>query len=144
MYKIKDNKNTIIEIDYGKIVDKYLIKLDILSNKSINEVNTLIDTGANCSCISKDLVNLLKLSPIDIVTISTPSSITQVNVYVINIKIHGIIIEDVRVCDSNIGSQGLDLLLGTDIINMGDLMVSNYNNKTILSLRFPTKSYLKF
>ena len=90
------------------------------------------------------MVKLLNLVPIDVVTISTPSSITQVNVYAVNIKINEALIENVRVCDSNIGSQGLDLLLGTDIIGMGDLMVSNYNNKTIMSLRFPTKSDLRF
>ena len=144
MYKIKNSKETSVEINYGTLVDKYLIDIDIMASKVSKQVKALIDTGANCSCISRDLVKALNMVPMDIVTISTPSSITQVNVYVINIRINDVTIEDVRVCDSNIGSQGLDLLLGTDIIGMGDLMVSNYNNMTIMSLRLPTKADLRF
>lgn len=143
MYKIKENKGTSFNKNYGYIADKYIIDTKINNNKDVLNAKTLIDTGANCSCISRDIVNKLHLVPIDVVTISTPSNQTIVNVYVLNIEINNeAIIEDVRVCDSNIGNQGLDLLLGTDIIQMGDLMIKNFNNETVLSFRLPTSNSL--
>lgn len=144
MYSISNNKKTSVEVDFGKIVDKYIININISPTDNFFNVKALIDTGANCSCISKELVYKLKLVPIDIVTISTPSSIAQVNVFVVNFKINDVVIENVRVCDSNIGNQGIDLLLGTDIISIGDLMISNYDSKTILSFRLPSESDLNF
>jgi len=36
------------------------------------------------------------------------------------------------------------MLIGMDIIGIGDFAVSNYNNKTIFSFRYPSKHKIDF
>lgn len=48
-------------------------------------------------------------------------------------------IKDVIVCETAIGNQGIDLLVGMDIILLGDFAVSNYENKTAFSFRIPSQ-----
>ena len=40
---------------------------------------------------------------------------------------------------SKIGAQGIDVLIGMDIISKGDFAVSNYNGKTQFSFRLPSQ-----
>ena len=139
MYKIIDNKHTKLVIDYEHIADKYIIVTELIYNNNKINAKSLVDTGANCSCISKRIANYLNLMPIDVVTINTPSGSAIVNVYAIDIVINNEVqIMDVRVCDSDIGNQGIDLLLGTDIISLGNLNITN-NDKTIFSFEIPAK-----
>jgi hypothetical protein len=51
---------------------------------------------------------------------------------------------DVPVCDTDIGKQGLDMLIGMDIITFGDFSVSNFNNKTVFTFRIHSKEKLDF
>lgn len=48
-------------------------------------------------------------------------------------------VNDVQVCDTDIGKQGLEMLIGMDIITLGDFSVSNYNDKTVFTFRVPSK-----
>ena len=40
---------------------------------------------------------------------------------------------------SKIGAQGIDILIGMDIISKGDFAISNYNGKTQFSFRLPSQ-----
>lgn len=46
---------------------------------------------------------------------------------------------DVPVCDSEIGNQQIDVLIGMDIITCGDFCISNFQGKTVLTYRTPSK-----
>ena len=48
------------------------------------------------------------------------------------------------VLDSEIGNQGIGMLIGMDIITKGDFAVSNYNGKTMFTFRMPSESTLNF
>ena len=39
-------------------------------------------------------------------------------------------VPDVAVVDTEIGNQGVDVLIGMDIISLGDFAVSNYDSTT--------------
>ena len=45
---------------------------------------------------------------------------------------------DVAVVDTEIGDQGIDLLIGMDIISMGDFAVSNHAGKLVFTFRVPS------
>ena len=40
---------------------------------------------------------------------------------------------------SKIGAQGIDVLIGMDIISKGDFAISNYDEKTQFSFRLPSQ-----
>ena len=51
----------------------------------------------------------------------TPSGIGVMNVYMINLILNNeVVFSNLRVMDSEIGNQGIDVLIGMDIISNGD------------------------
>lgn len=105
------------------------------------EAIALWDTGATGTCISTTVVKSLNLIPTGKKNIRTPSGQSIVNTYLINILLpNNVRISDVEVCDSEIGNQGLGVLIGMDIITQGDFAVSNYNGRTAFSFRIPSQN----
>ena len=108
-------------------------------SSSMNAV-ALWDTGATGTCISTDVAAQLGLIPTGKKNIQTPSGSSQVNTYLVTITLpNNVNISDVEVCDSAIGSQGIGVLIGMDIITKGDFSVSNYNGQTVFSFRIPSR-----
>ena len=103
------------------------------------------DTGATCTCISRSVASRLNLIPIGKTIIRTPSGEVIVNKYLIDIKLrNNLIVKDVQVIETEIGAQGIDLLIGMDIINLGDFAISNFNGKTHFCFRFPSQGDADF
>ena len=121
---------------YKQVVDKIITNV-IINHKE--QAKALWDTGANCCCISYGLVKRLNLKPIGAMPIATPSGTAIYNKYMIDIKLpNNIELKDVTVCESEIGAQKLDLIIGMNIINKGDFAISNFNGMTKFSFRIPT------
>ena len=100
----------------------------------------LWDTGATITCISNHIVNSLKLIPLGKNQIKTPSGFKEVNTYLIDVILpNNVGVQNVLVCDSDIGEQGIDFLIGMDIITLGDFVVNNHNGLTTFSFRIPSK-----
>ena len=130
---------------YKNVEDRILIDTTISFLKNKMKSNTLIDTGATISCISKDVVKTLKLQPIGVDRVSTPSGTAVLNKYLIDISFKkNMIFKNIFVLESEIGNQGIDLLVGMDILNKNDIMISNYDNHTQFSLRYPVNGNLEF
>ena len=53
-------------------------------------------------------------------------------------------IQNLIVMDSEIGKQGIDVLIGMDIISMGDFAVSNFDGKTQFSFRIPSQEHVEY
>lgn len=130
----------------------YTTKYDGRSQKLINDVQVahkekicdataLWDTGATGTCVSEELVNELGLIPTGKLNISTPSGSSIVNTYSVDILFpNKVVIKDVVVCGTKIGEQGIQVLIGMDIITLGDFSVSNFEGKTTFSFRIPSKT----
>lgn len=113
--------------------------VSVLYNDSSIDVVALWDTGATVTCISSNIVSKLGLSATGKKRIKTPSGDAVVKTYLLSITLpNNVNIPDIEVCDSAIGNQGFDVLVGMDIITKGDFAVSNYNGKTAFSFRVPS------
>lgn len=103
------------------------------------------DTGATGTCVSKELANKLNLIPLGIQQIHTPSGIGIVKRYKTDIVLNNeLIIQNIDVIDSEIGSQGIDILIGMNIIKLGDFGISNYNGQTHFSFRIPSYEHVNY
>lgn len=115
-------------------------KITIRCEEKSIETVALWDTGATNSCISSEIVTKLSLIPTGCKEVMTASGSDNVNTYLVDIVLpNNVIIEGLGVCDSKIGDQGLGMLIGMDIINLGDFSVSNYCGKTVFSFRIPSQ-----
>ena len=121
---------------------KVFVESAILKNNK-EEIEALWDTGASCSMIRPEVVKNLNLIPISKTTIGTPSGKDiPSNVYLINLYLpNKVVIENVRVVEGI--PNNCQMLIGMDVINCGDFVVTNYNG-TVFSFRMPSMEGMDF
>lgn len=79
------------------------------------------------------------------IQVHTPSGVGIMNKYMIDIILNNeVVVKNVPVMDSEIGNQGIDVLIGMDIITIGDFAVSNYRGKTQFTFRIPSQANIDF
>ncbi|MDR1804161.1 MAG: hypothetical protein LBQ94_11210 [Treponema sp.] len=108
------------------------------------EIDALWDTGAGSSLIRPEVALKLNLKPVSKTLISTPSDKdVPSNVYLINIYLlNGARIVYIRVCEGI--PNNCDMLIGMDVINLGDFAVTNFNGHTMFSFRIPSMIEIDF
>lgn len=132
-------------IDYHGRSNKLKTQISISNGSSTITGTALWDTGATTSCISESVAQQLSLVPTGMMNIQTPSSTKAVKTYLVNVGLpNHLNVNDVQVCETDIGKQGIEMLIGMDIITLGDFSVSNFNNNTVFTFRFPSKEKTDF
>lgn len=107
--------------------------------------DALWDTGANGTCISHGVVDRLGLIPIGKENIKTPSGNSEVNTYIADIILpNHVLIPNVKLCETEIGDQGIDFLIGMDIITQGDFSLTNANGRTVFSFCVPASKVIDY
>lgn len=109
-------------------------------NNQTLPIKALWDTGATGTCVSPNVVAQLGMIATGKGTSHTAAGIATVNTYLANIILpNHVRVTDVAMIDASIGTNGFDVLIGMDIIGMGDFCISNMRGKTTLSFRIPSK-----
>lgn len=123
----------------------------IVSPRNIPEVqfsNTkaraIWDTGATNSCINLRLATELSLVPVSKRETNTANGTTIADVFIVDI----ILPNNVSVVSAQLTgldlANGIDCLIGMDIINQGDFAITNKNGETIFSFRIPSVTQFDF
>lgn len=129
-----------------KTIQRKLINSAVIEfNGRFIPVRAQWDTGATGTCISKEIVAQLGLQPTGMINVQTPSGIGTMNKYMVNLILNNEVrIMNLVVMDSEIGNQGIDVLIGMDIISVGDFAVSNFDGKTQFSFRIPSQEHIEY
>jgi len=110
-------------------------KYKIISQQE--NIRSLWDTGASGSCICMGLARHLGLKPIDMCMVRGATGVSQSNVYMVDILLpSNVIIHNVRVSEF-IDNGAFEIIIGMDIITLGDFAISNKDGKTSVSFRIP-------
>lgn len=113
-------------------------------DKVLNGI-ALWDTGATSSCISQNVINKMCLIATGRMNVLTPQGSMQVGTYLVDIFLpNKVLIKDVSVCGSNIDNQNLDMLIGMDIISLGDFAITHSGDTTVFSFCTPSKKAIDF
>ncbi len=104
------------------------------------------DTGATNSVITKKVADDLNLKPINVAEVHHAAGISIANVYFVNIILpNSVTVAQVRVTEGQLiapknipEKDHAQVLIGMDIIGMGDFVVTNFDQKTTLSFRLPS------
>lgn len=90
----------------------------------------LWDTGASGSAINTTLVDKLKLSPVDTQIMQSAHGKSEVKIYLVNLVLpNRCRFKGIPVSGSNLGNR-VDILIGMDVIQVGDFAISNAQGKT--------------
>lgn len=114
-----------------------------------NKVSTIAiwDTGAMASVITKEVAEALGISPSGSVPIKGVTGEYISNTYFVKITLNNENITVKRVVaesESISYKKGRGLLIGMDIITLGDFAISNYNGKTVMTFRVPSVQKIDF
>ncbi len=107
--------------------------------------NAVWDTGAMRTTISQKVVDTIGCIATDkAMMIGVGSKPKEVNIYDINLKLlNNVTIQKISVLSaSEIG--GCDVLIGMDIITLGDLAITNCDKKTVMTFSIPSHKTLDF
>ena len=115
--------------------------IEVFPVSSVNHQGTMVyaiwDTGASQTVITHRLMSHLNLIPIETKLVHGINSKQMVDVVAISLKLpNGLLIPDIRVFVCDIPSP-IDLLIGMDIIQLGDFHISNTGGRTLFSFVVP-------
>jgi len=121
-------------------------------NVELKEYIAIWDTGATHSAITKNVVEDLKLQPTGVRETRHAGGKSSNNTYLVNIALpNKVMVPHVRVTevqlipDDNVSDDKQpQLLIGMDIIGLGDFAVTNTNTKTTFSFRIPSVQEIDF
>lgn len=102
------------------------------------DVNAIWDTGASCTVITKTIATKIGLISTGKTTVNGVNSEAEANTYFVNVYLpNGVCIFNLKIVEAET-IAGADMLLGMDILGMGDLSVYNEDGKTVMSYRIPS------
>ncbi len=137
--------NNAFTLKYINLTNRLISEVEIRYNGNRIKAQALWDTGATNSCISVDVVSKLSLISHGFTQVKTPSGTSTQGVYLIDVILpNKVIFDNVQVFDSAIGDQGIQMLIGMDIISKGDFAISNYQGKTTFTFRCPAIAEIDF
>ena len=114
------------------------------SNEALREYLGIWDTGATNSVITEKVVNECGLKPIGVAKVSHVGGESHCDVFLINMVLpNNIGISALRVTQGKI-TGNVDVLIGMDIMTLGDFVLSNFYGKTVFSFRVPSIECLDF
>ncbi len=103
------------------------------------DTRAIWDTGASGTVITQKIVDALQLIPTGFTKVNTAS---QQNIDTPTYVVDVVLQNGVRVMSVNVSLgvilDGIDVLIGMDIIGLGDFSVTNFNGNTCMSFRVPS------
>ena len=126
---------------FQKKQNRIIIPVNLYSvpfNSSLSlSTDALWDTGASMSAITPEIQKQLQVTPIDKKEIAGIHNTQVVDVVLITLELpNSVIKKNIKVAVCNITSK-VGMILGMDIISMGDFALSNGNEQTLISFAFP-------
>lgn len=107
--------------------------------------NAIWDTGASASVITDKVVKQLGLIPTGMSVVSTANGTVNQPTYIVDIQLpNNVTVKDVTVTGVAALSGNCDVLIGMDIINTGDLSITNHNGVTCMSFRIPSSHEIDY
>ena len=129
------------DLEYTHIMKEIKAPVSICYSRNSNEekcikIDALWDTGATHSVLSPKIAQDLVLSPVDNLYVGGINTEISSDVVIVTITLpNGMTLPDRRFYVCNI--PGVEVIIGMDIISMGDFNISNANGKTLFSFVIP-------
>ena len=108
------------------------------------EYTAIWDTGATHTVITQKVVDECELKPIGMAKVHTANGERNCHVYLVSIHLpNDVGITSLRVTEGVLSGDA-EVLVGMDIINLGDFAITNKDGKTTFSFRIPSMTVIDF
>lgn len=102
------------------------------------------DTGATGTVITRRMVQAAGLQPISMTMTHGVHGEQMANVFLVALRLPSeVVFQRLRVTEGVLG-PGVDILIGMDVIGMGDFALTNVGGKTTFSFRLPSMERIDF
>jgi predicted aspartyl protease len=108
---------------------------------STTRIRALWDTGASTSSISGAFADRINLPALDFTQIHGAGGIHDSRVFRVDLLIPGTQVRINDVQATEFVAHDFDMLIGMDIITLGDFSVTNAGGKTVFSFRLPPDAF---
>ena len=144
----KDLVHALTHVKKG-IVNRIITPVEITNVITDKKVSTkgLWDTGATSSAITKSMASSLGLCLLGKKNVRGVHGTKEVNVYYVNITLNNKNITlnaKVTECDELSSDNSVGLLIGMNVITMGDFVITNFKDNTTMSFRVPSLQKIDF
>ncbi len=114
------------------------------SYPQFHEFQAIWDTGATNSVITQRVVDTLHLQPIGMTRVQSVDSAKMSETYLVNVGLlNQVAIPNIKATKGSI-TDGIDVLIGMDIITIGDFAITNRGGVTVFSFCAPSQRCLDF
>lgn len=108
------------------------------------EYKAIWDTGATNTVITKKIVEECDLKQVSMANVQTVGGERYCPVYFVSVYLpNKVVIAQVKVTEGEIFGEA-DILIGMDIMNLGDYAVTNKDGKTVFTFRMPSMEVIDF
>jgi len=143
---MSNQKSQAFQENYGLKVREIITFVNLFSVSSPDKgirIKAVWDTGATNTVVAPDIANQLKLSQIDTAKIVGVNSESDEGVVAPVALVHislpnNILLRYKRVSIAKKIAGGVEMLIGMDIITLGDFLISNANQETSFSFVMPS------
>lgn len=112
-------------------------------NKKSTSVRAIWDTGATASVITSKVAKALSLVPVGMTEVHTAGGVRTCNVYIVDLRLpNDVYIPNVQVTEAEMTTN--DVLIGMDIITLGDFALTNFGGKTRFTFSIPSTRVIDF
>ncbi len=111
---------------------------------TVNQYEAIWDTGATGTVITSKVAKELGLKPTGKITSNHAGGSDEVNTYLINVYLpNGINFVGLKVIEAVL-SGNTEMLIGMDIISMGDFAFTNFNGEACFTFRIPSVKQIDY
>lgn len=133
-------ENFTIELIYRPKSKELALPVTLSANgRKIVDCVGIIDTGATSTMISESIARELDLYPCGEISVSGVHGTDKSNLYFLDIVFGDFVLPDHRVSGSS-GDAGFDILIGMDILTLGEFEFVKINRLQIFRFGIPTLS----
>ncbi|MCD8281679.1 MAG: SEC-C domain-containing protein [Prevotella sp.] len=132
-----------LSVCFGHIADCIQTSAEVKNplTQAVFQSKGIWDTGAMTSAVTKDVANQLGLQPVQKASVRGVNGVNIANVYLVAITLNNkniTVKTRVTECDALSDDNSVGVLIGMDIISLGDFCITNYEGKTVMTFRVPS------
>lgn len=107
------------------------------------QYNAVWDTGATGSVITQQVADDLGLQPTGMTVVHGIEGESNTETYLVNITLpNGVMFHGLKVTKAKL--LGFDVLIGMDVMGAGDFAITNFDEKSVMTFRVPSKGVIDF